>query len=207
MPGRNREMRMRNSLIYAIMTADSMHKERKAAMTLYVTRHGETVLNERHRVSGLGDVPLTERGRAQARELARRAAEKDIDLIIASPLQRAWETARAVAEVRGIPMVAEPRLRELDYGSFDRAAIDDPAFLRIKRRFAWHMGGGESVLTAAARVYPCLEEIRRNYPDKNILIVCHGTVCRLIHAYFHDLTDEEFWASIPDNCELREYEW
>lgn len=176
-------------------------------MKLYVTRHGQTVINAQHKVSGRGDVPLTETGRAQARALAEKVLDTGIDLVIASPLSRAWETGRAAAEAKGVPMVAEPALMELDYGVFDMVPIDDPDFLQVKRSFTRRMGGGESILQAAARVYACLDRIRQTYPDRCPLIVCHGTVCRLIHSYFHDLTDEEFWKSIPANCELREYEF
>lgn len=176
-------------------------------MKLYVTRHGETPINARHQVSGLVDVPLTETGRLQARELAQKTLDRPIDLIISSPLQRARETAQAVAAVKQIPILIEPQLHELDYGRFDGTPIDSPEFLQVKRNFAWHMGGRESILDVAARVYPCLERIRSTYPDKHILIVCHGTVCRVIHAYFTDLTNDAFWDSIPANCELREYDW
>ncbi|MBQ3090791.1 MAG: histidine phosphatase family protein [Oscillospiraceae bacterium] len=176
-------------------------------MKLYVTRHGETVINAQHKVSGRGDVPLTDRGREQADALARQTLNTEIDLIIASPLTRAWETGLAVARAKGIEMIAEPRLMELDYGRFDMVSIDDSEFLQVKRSFTRRMGGGESILQAAARIYPCLEEIRQRYPKRCPLIVCHGTVCRVIHSYFHDLTDAEFWSSIPANCQLREYEF
>ena len=176
-------------------------------MKLYVTRHGETIVNSQHRVSGRGDVPLTDRGRAQAQALAQRAAGEPIDLILASPLQRAWETAQAVARAKEIPLLAEPRLMELDYGSYDLVDIDDPGFQAVRRTFTRRMGGGESVLQAAARIYPLLDELHGRYEGQNLLLVCHGTVCRVIHSYFHDLTAQEFWDSIPDNCELRCYEW
>ena len=176
-------------------------------MKLYVTRHGETELNASGRVSGLDDVPLTGRGRAQAEALARAAQGKGIDLVITSPLRRARETAATVAAALDVPLETEPCLRELDYGSYDRAPIDLPEFRRVKRLFAWRMGGGESILDVAARVYPFLDRLRERCPDRAVLLVCHGTVCRVIHSYFRDLTNEEFWASIPDNCQLRAYEW
>lgn len=176
-------------------------------MKLYVTRHGETEINLRHQVSGRGEAALTDRGRAQARALAERTVAEPIDLILASPLQRAWETARAVAQVKQIPLLAEPRLQEMDYGRFDHVEIDDSDFQRVKRTFTCRMGGGESILQVAGRVYPLLDELRQRYPGQNILLVCHGTVCRVIHSYFYDLTEAEFWASIPDNCQLRCYEW
>lgn len=176
-------------------------------MRLYVTRHGETEVNLRHQVSGRREAQLTQRGRAQAQALAERAAAEPIDLIIASPLRRAWETAQAVAERKRVPLLAEPRLQEMDYGRFDQVDIDDPDFLRVKRSFTRRMGGGESILLVAGRIYPLLEELHQRYEDKNLLLVCHGTVCRVIHSYFGDLTEQEFWDSIPDNCALRRYEW
>lgn len=182
-------------------------QEGKEFMRLYVARHGETEVNLRHQVSGRGEAQLTPRGRTQALALAERAAVEPIDLIIASPLRRAWETAQAVTERKRVPLLVEPRLQELDYGRFDQVDIDDPDFLQVKRSFTRRMGGGESILQVTGRIYPLLEELRRRYEGKNLLLVCHGTVCRVIHSYFYDLTEQEFWDSIPDNCALRRYEW
>ena len=70
-------------------------------MKFYVTRHGEAVWNVYNKICGRTDVELTEKGREQARQLAQRAGEYQIDLILCSPLQRAHETAQTVAIAGG----------------------------------------------------------------------------------------------------------
>ena len=67
-------------------------------MKLYVARHGETEWNVRRKVCGRTDIPLTDTGIEQAKQLAEKAAELDIDIIIASPMIRAQQTATAVSE-------------------------------------------------------------------------------------------------------------
>ena len=81
---------------------------------LYFTRHGETVWNVENKICGMTDSPLTERGRAQARALGQKvkAGGYAIDEILYSPLSRAADTAKAIADATGIPARCEPRLRE-----------------------------------------------------------------------------------------------
>ena len=85
-------------------------------MRLFVTRHGQTTWNVQNKICGRTDVPLTELGKQQAAALAAKTAHVGIDLIIASPLQRALVTAKAVAAVCGAPVVTDARLIEQDYG-------------------------------------------------------------------------------------------
>ena len=81
---------------------------------LYFTRHGETVWNVENKICSMTDSPLTERGRAQARALGQKvkAGGYAIDEILYSPLSRAADTAKAIADATGIPARCEPRLRE-----------------------------------------------------------------------------------------------
>ena len=75
------------------------HRLIKAAHKVYFTRHGETVWNVENKICGMTDSPLTEKGRAQARELGEklRTSGLRIDEILYSPLSRAADTARAIA--------------------------------------------------------------------------------------------------------------
>ena len=97
------------------------HRLAKAAHKVYFTRHGETVWNVENKICGMTDSPLTEKGRAQARELGEklRASGLRIDEILYSPLSRAADTARAIAEATGIPARCEPRLREQCFGRYE----------------------------------------------------------------------------------------
>lgn len=180
-------------------------------MKIYSTRHGETVRNAERRISGRVDSPLSDLGRHQAQALADRIASEKIhiDLIVASPLCRAQDTAKAVSDRIGAPIVTDARLIEQDYGDFEGVYIDEPRFsdfLECKRHFACRYPSGESMMDVASRVYPLLDELIREHSDKTVLLVSHGGVSRLINAYFHDMTNDEYYNFLPDNCELTLYE-
>ena len=48
--------------------------------------------------------------------------------------------------------------------------------------------------------------IEQKYPDKNILVVCHGGIVRVIHSYFHDMTNDDLMTWLPENCCIQCYE-
>lgn len=175
-------------------------------MRLFVARHGQTQWNAENKVCGRTDLPLTEEGIAQAKILAQKATELELDLIIASPMLRARQTAGAVADRLGIPVIVDERLIEQDYGIFEGVNRRDPGFLENKSHFAFRYPGGESMMDVAHRVYGLLEDVKREYDGKNVLLVCHGGVCRIINTYFEDMTNSEFFHYSPDNASVREYE-
>ncbi len=175
-------------------------------MKLYVARHGETEWNALNKVCGRTDLPLTEKGKQQAQLLAERTKALDIDMIISSPMLRARQTAAPAAEMLGLPVAADERLIEQDYGIYEGVDRYDPGFLGNKRQFAFRYPGGESMMDVAFRVYGLIEELKENHPDKNILLVCHGGVCRLIRTYFEDMTNEEFFSYCEENANVREYQ-
>lgn len=88
--------------------------------TIFLARHGETEWNRVGRWQGVTDIPLSDVGRAQARELGERLRGRGIVSLHASDLSRAHETAEIVAEILGLaPPAVDPRLRERGYGCFE----------------------------------------------------------------------------------------
>lgn len=174
-------------------------------MKLYVARHGETTWNVENKICGRTDVPLTPRGRQQARELAERTRDCGIDVILASPLQRAYQTALAVSEVTGVPVMTDARLIEQHYGVYEGQDRFDDGFLANKRQFASAYPGGESMLQLAHRLYGLLEEVKEKYAGKTVLLVCHNGVCRMIHTYFEPISNEDFAEFGVPNGYLLEY--
>lgn len=174
-------------------------------MKIYVARHGQTQWNAENRVCGRTDLPLTEKGVEQARELAQKAQTLELDMIISSPMLRARTMSGIVSDICGIPAVVDKRLIEQDYGIFEGVDRKDPGFLNNKRQFAYRYPGGESMMQVAHRVYSLLEDVRREYAGKNVLLVCHGGVCRVIHTYFEDMTNEEYFEYSVDNASVKEY--
>lgn len=175
-------------------------------MELYVTRHGETEWNAQSRVCGLTDVDLTPLGEQQAARMAESVAGYPITRILCSPLLRARKTADYAARALRVPVETEPRLIELNYGRLEGTDRRSEAFLQSKRQLAARYPEGESALDGACRVYSLLEELR-NRPDETFLLVAHNGICRIIHTYFHDLTNEEYFSFSYDNCQIRRYEY
>ena len=88
-------------------------------MKLYITRHGETKRNKEQRVLGRTDDPLSEKGLAQAAELAEKMKDIEIDMIFVSPLSRARQTAQAVGDVKDLIPIVDERLIETNFGDFE----------------------------------------------------------------------------------------
>lgn len=175
-------------------------------MKLYVARHGQTVWNAKNKVCGVTDVDLTEKGREQAKKLAHIVPDT-IDVIISSPLKRAVETSKIVAEKKNIPIHIEELLTEQNYGIYEGVDRKNPQFLENKRNFAFRYHKGESMMQVAYRIYGLLDQIKKEYEGKTVLIICHGGVCRIIRTYFNDMTNEEFFEYTLENGKLEEYEF
>lgn len=175
-------------------------------MKIYITRHGETTWNVENRVCGRPDVPLTEKGRQQALDLARQVQGKGITRMLVSPLSRAQETARLANTYIQVPMETEPRLIEHSFGRLEGVPRTSPEFWEAKRNITSRYPGGESVLQVAHRIYSLLDEIPEKYPGETVLLVCHGAVSRVVHTYFADINEEDFHHYSLGNCQLKAYE-
>lgn len=174
-------------------------------MELYVARHGQTAYNaEELACGGQTDIPLTEVGKAQARELGEKLVGIPIDVVIASPLMRAQETARiAVSSAKQDPFfLTDSHIKEHCFGAYEGVDMKDPVFSEIRWEASYRFDGGESLFDLAARVYPFLESLPRRFPDKTVLLVCHGAVARMISSYYKSFTAEEFRSFWMGNCDL-----
>lgn len=176
-------------------------------MKLYAARHGQTIWNAQNRICGRTEVELTEKGIEQAKILAAAVEKRAVDVILSSPLKRARDTSRIIAEHNRIPMLVEDRLTEQNYGIYEGVDGKNPAFWDNKRHFAYRYPQGESMMRVACRVYGLLDQIKERYKGKNVLIISHGGVCRIIRTYFIDMTNEEFFRYTLGNGKIEEYEW
>lgn len=174
---------------------------------LYVARHGQTVWNVQNKVCGITDVELTEIGKEQAKVLAYEVQENSIDLIISSPLKRAVGTSSIISKICNIPFEVDERLIEQNYGVYEGVDREDKAFQNNKRCFAFKYPKGESMMQVAYRVYGLIDEIKNKHGDKNVLIISHGGVCRIINTYFRDMTNDEFFNYTLQNGKLQTYKW
>jgi len=143
-------------------------------------RHGNTDWNNERRVQGHTDSQLNERGRAQAVAAAERLAALKPDLIISSDLSRCWDTAAPLAQLTGLTVESEPRLRERDFGLWEKLTIAE-----IKQRFPasharWVEGdsdpgdGLEPLADLGKRVAEVIRSAHERNPDGLSILVTHG---------------------------------
>ena len=176
---------------------------------IYFTRHGQTFWNVENKICGATDIGLTEKGHEQAEELGRIIKEKldsgDIvlDEIVASPLSRAYDTAKHIADLTGLPLRADDRLTEQNFGKYEGTPRNGEVFRMDKRNFLQSYDGGESMFRLAQRIYNLLDDLSKD--DKIYLLVAHNGIARCIHSYFFDMTNEEYGDFGIRNCELKEY--
>lgn len=149
---------------------------------LYLLRHGQTELSVARRYSGRGNPPLTDVGRAQADAAARRLAKVEgLTAVVSSPLERARETARAVATATGAELSWDDDLIETDFGAwegltFTEAAERDPD---VHRRWLGDPSvptpGGESFDQVHHRVRRARNAIVSRFGGANVVVVSHVT--------------------------------
>lgn len=160
-------------------------------MTVALARHGETAFNKDLRFQGRLPVPLNDRGREQARELAEVASEREWSALYCSPLERARETAGIVGARLGLEPVPDERFVETDTGEWTNLLHDevkerDPDgyahYLRAGADFRFP--GGESLVEQMERVAAGLEAVR-SAGRLPALVVCHRGVIRVALCHAH----------------------
>lgn len=176
----------------------------------YFVRHGQTVWNVESKICGRTDIKLTEYGHQQAVETGKKFLEEGIkaDEILYSPLVRAAETARHIAEIMGIPAKAELRLIEQHFGKWEGTSPRNAAdFQKEKEQFASHHGNVESTLQLAQRIYNLLDDIKAESDEKTYILVAHNGIARVVQSYFTDMTNEEYALFGVKNCEILRYDF
>ncbi|HEX6509678.1 MAG TPA: histidine phosphatase family protein [Chloroflexota bacterium] len=164
--------------------------------TLYIVRHGESLDNAGipYKRTPEGS-PLTERGREQAHDVARRLANVHADAVISSNLIRARQTAEIIARDRGLPVRIIAELHERSIGSFvDRPDLREQEEYRAKfdeydrgtddEKMRWKLADEwESLEEAQRRFVGAVERVVDDYPAKTAIVVAHGTVMRAFLIY------------------------
>src|SRR5215216_165413 len=148
--------------------------------TLHFVRHGETEWNRAGLIQGSSDIALSERGHAQARELAAQLAARPIHALYSSDLRRAVETAEPLARRLGLEIETTPALRERDFGANEgRPSAEVAAERNTARGTAWagvdeRHPGGESIRELYERVSRFLHEVLARARDEEVVLVTSG---------------------------------
>lgn len=179
---------------------------------IWLVRHGEAEGNKLRMLNGNKvDAGLTDKGRAQAKTMAKRWRWKP-DAIITSPLTRAVATAWALADRFGMKLDFCKLVEEQDYGDFSGKSLDEvmaePAQLACFHRdeasgqvYTLQTPGGESWEDVKKRAARFLKWADGKYPGMRIVVVSHSDFINVVYGVRFGLSDEEIFRrqDVP-NC-------
>ena len=186
----------------------------------YFFRHGQTDYNIEKRSQGWLDIPLNDRGIAQAHELAQKLSNINFECIYASPLSRALKTAEIVRGNRDIEIIKDDGLKERNMGIIgghlihltdapadtpiviNRDVIEIPSILFAEEDFVPE--NGESYNMYAKRVYDTMIKIAKNTKAKTIGIGVHSGVIRVL---LRAITNQKFPPGSIPNAEYIHMQW
>ena len=162
--------------------------QEKALATVYVVRHGETDWNIKGVIQGHTDIPLNSKGKTQAKNLSAKLKDVFFDAVFSSDLMRAKETAEIVALEKKIAVQATQLLRERNFGTLEgKSAVlldqlrKDIAYLSDEEKYTYRLQADiENDEEVISRFITYIREIAIGYPNKNILMVTHGGMLRML---------------------------
>lgn len=157
---------------------------------IYFIRHGETDWNAEGKYQGWSDIPLSETGKKQAECLGERFQNIDLDVIYSSPLQRAYDTAQAVAIRKKMEIIPEEHFKEINFGEWEGLTAEQLNHL-YGEKFQYFLShpedakfpGDGSFSLVTERIKIGLDKILEENEGKNIMIVSHGGLIRLCIFY------------------------
>jgi probable phosphomutase (TIGR03848 family) len=157
--------------------------------TILLVRHATCDPVGRSLAGRAPGVLLNAEGRAQAARLAELLRAAPITAVYSSPLERAAETAAAIALPRAQRVIVDDRLTELDFGDWTGQSLDALQPDESWRHFNGFRSGtrppaGELMLEAQARAVDALLAARESHGDESVAMVSHGDVIRAVLAYF-----------------------
>ncbi len=163
--------------------------------SIILVRHGETDWNVTGRYQGQADPPLNARGLAQAKRVAKSLqTETHLDILFASPLKRAFQTAQQIADLLRIPLFEDNRLMEIHQGDWQTRLRSEIETLYSDLFHRWETEpwqvtppGGEHLSQVQKRVYAMVDEVVSRYPDKYIGLVTHRIPIALLKMRYQNL--------------------
>ena len=173
---------------------------------IILVRHGESQGNAIRQVLGHTDRDLSELGYKQAAATADFLASEHIDAIYSSDLQRAYNTAKPHAQMRGLQIATSPELREVFVGEWEGLLVteilekygDAEYFERWLGDFGnYVLPGGESVWGAGERFEKEVRRISEMHRGQTVLIASHAAVIRSFWARIAGISRDDLPEALP----------
>lgn len=167
---------------------------------LYFVRHGRTEWNRTGRLMGQTDIPLDAVGRSQAHSAARWMRALPIERVYASPLARARETGRILAEHLEVPFSEDERWREVDMGvlaglTWSEVEESHPDFVQARQVDPASAArlDGESDQVMQRRAVDAFIDVIRECAGRTVAVASHGGTIKAVLAYILDMPLGDKW--------------
>ncbi len=173
-------------------------------------RHGQAKNNTERILAGrTPGVPLTSTGVKQAEEAAGLLADMNIAAIYSSPIDRARDTAKIVAQHNSLDMIIDERLTELDMGKFTSLPYDEifskhgNVFLKFySGELEIAHNGVETFSEVKRRVLSMVDHTIKHHPDKNVVLVTHMDPIKAMLSTVVNLSPTNLFELIIANASL-----
>lgn len=160
---------------------------------IYLIRHGATALNGESggtdRIRGWKNVPLSAKGREEVKELAGKLKNSGLEVLVSSPLERAHDTANAIAKTTGAHVLLSAKLKPWDVGEFTghESSVIHPKLVEFAvKKPEKKIPGGESFDEFKDRIFSGLREHLHKHDGAELGLVTHHRVERLINAWIKE---------------------
>jgi broad specificity phosphatase PhoE len=181
---------------------------------LVLIRHGQTRWNREGRWQGQADPPLNAFGRRQAHRAAQALRGSGLDHLYSSDLRRALETAHIIGANLGLVVIPEPRLREINLGSWQGMLSADIETQYPEEFRLWHTSplttrppDGEDLHTLAVRVLEAISEIALRHPRLRVGVVAHELPIAVVLAHVRRVDLAQLRDLIPATGAWEEATW
>ena len=180
---------------------------------IFVIRHGETDSNKEGRYLGRRNESLNAIGINQAKRLAKKTSDLDIEIIYCSPLKRAIETTKFIKTNHTCEVVIDEHFIERSIGIYEgltkeeaKNKYPDLYAQNITRIFNDAPPNGETTNEVIKRVFAGLNEIKNQNKFSNILISTHGFIAKVINKFFNpQISEQDFFDFSLTNAEIKIY--
>lgn len=169
---------------------------------LILVRHGESEYNAKGLWTGWTDIPISEKGRAEARRAGEKLQDIKIDVAFTSPLIRAKQTLEEIKKtlhISNLPTFENKALNERNYGIYTgknkwevREKIGEEEFKKLRRGFNYPIPQGESLKQVYERVVPYYQKsiLPQLKEGKNVIVSSSGNAIRALVKYLEHLSDD-----------------
>jgi len=181
---------------------------------IYLVRHGETEWNKEKVFRGGIDIPLSERGRKEALALAEFLAKERIQFIYCSPLKRAKETSKPLAEKTGIKTEILEGLIDMNFGEWEGKSISDvekdyPELFKlwVSQPEKVVFPKGETLSQVRDRAMSALKRVVKNHSEGTGVVISHRVICKLLLLSVLGAEISSFWRVQQDLACVNLLEW